>query len=165
MPQLPDSRDAKCVGVGVLVGLLLAATALQLRRYGLPVEAPPAIEDNRVDARTEDVRRGPAKITRRTEEIKPDGTKKITEEVRELGPEERRTAVASEESHSVVPPAPAKASRTRYVGLGVDPLDYARLPRLRAGVTLWSAFDVGLAYDARRPVLGGALAIEAAYRF
>jgi len=49
--------------------------------------------------------------------------------------------------------------------LGVDPLAYARLPRLRAGVTILGALDAGLAYDSRFSPAAGAFQIELAYRF
>jgi hypothetical protein len=134
-----------------------------LRLRGL-LAARPAIEDYKVDARTEDVRRGPVRISRKTV-IAPDGTKTI-ESTRDIGAIDSHTATTSEVSHKETPvgESPARA-RTRYVGLGIDPLRYAAMPRLRAGVTVLGAFDVGVAYDPRFSPVNGAVGLELAYRF
>lgn len=162
MLTLPESRDGRLVLLGVVFGLLLAGAGLELKNRFTDKPAAPEVVDFSSDNRTEDVRRGPVKITRRTE-TRPDGSK-VVEQTREIASEERHSTVAAETRHQEIP-APPRPSRTRYVGVGVDPLDYARLPRLRAGLTLWERLDAGVAYDARRPVLGGALTLEAAYRF
>jgi hypothetical protein len=106
----------------------------------------PEILDARVDARTEDFRRGPVKITRKTE-TKPDGTK-TTEQTREIAAEERHVEAVSEATHKETPVfAPQAPARTRYVGVGVNPLDYTRQWRGRAGLNVLGAVDAGVAVD------------------
>jgi hypothetical protein len=146
------------VAVVVIVALSLSLWRVQSQKHDLElvVASRPAIQDHKSKER----KVGP-KRTETTTTIAPDGTKTI-KKVQDVASEETKTEVA----HSEVPAAiPVRPSRTRYLGLGVDPLDYARLPRLRGGVTLLERLDVGLAYDARRPLTGGAVTIEAAWRF
>lgn len=159
--DLLSSRDGKYIVVILCLGGLLWAAGHRVTELDAALAARPVVLETHVDTRTEDFRRGPVKITRRTVTA-PDGTK-TTEQTREIAAEERHTETSSAKEHREKP-GQARA-RSRYVGLGVDPLDYARLPRLRAGLTLWSVLDAGLAYDPRRPLTGGAVQLEAAYRF
>lgn len=147
----------------VLSGLLLWACYV-IGEQRSQLDAKPVVLETRLDERTEDVRRGPVTITRRTE-TKPDGTK-VVEQKREVAGEERHIAASSDVHHEETPvSALAPRARNRYVGVGVDPLNYARLPRLRAGVTLFDRVDLGVAYDARFAPVSGAFQIEASYRF
>lgn len=127
------------------------------------LEGRPAVTD---DVKTKVVTRlveGPVRVVVKTV-VAPDGTR-TTEKTLERASREKDTGRESESHHVEVPPALPRSSRTRYVGLGIDPLNYARLPRLRAGVTVWNAVDVGVAYDSRFAPTSGAFGIEAAYRF
>lgn len=155
--KLPPSFYA----ITTLSLLLLWATHV-IGAQQAQLDARPLVEDFKTDARTEDVRRGPVKISRTTTTA-PDGTKTVVA-VREIAAEERHVEVKNEASHRETPVAAPRA-RTRYVGVGVDPLNYARLPRLRAGVTVFGALDLGVAYDARFAPTSGAFGLEAAYRF
>ena len=128
------------------------------------LDARPATTDWRVDDRTEDVRRGPSETTRRVVFDAVTGKKISSETVKKTGPVESHTEIASEAKHTETP-VPAARSRSRYVGVGIDPLDYARLPRLRAGMTVFSVLDLGVAYDSRFAPTSGAFGLEAAYRF
>lgn len=159
--DLLNSREGKYILVILALGGLLWGAGRRIAELDAALAARPATFDSQVDDRTEDVRRGPIKRTTTTTTA-PDGTKTRTAVV-EIASEERHIeATRAKEHHE----APAQARpRARYVGLGVDPLNYARLPRLRAGVTLWSVLDAGVAYDARLPVTGGAFQLEATYRF
>lgn len=149
MPFLPRSSYV----IAVLAALLLwAGKVITVQQTQL--DARPLVEDHSVDARSEDVRRGPVRISRTTITA-PDGTKTVAQ-VREVAAEERHTESVVETAHKETPIA--SRARTRYVGLGVDPLDYARIPRLRAGVTVFGAVDVGVAFDRR-------FWVEVAYRF
>ncbi len=95
----------------------------------------------------------------------PDGTRTVNS-VREESPVEISKTIVLENTHKEIPwDAGEPRNRTRYVGIGVDPLNYARIPRLRAGLTFLGSIDVGIAYDARFPPVAGAFSIEAAYRF
>lgn len=157
---LPESNEGKLALFSTVMCLVLL---VRIGHMQAQLDAKPLVEDFKVDARTEDVRRGQVTVRRHTE-IKPDGTKTVDSE-RVQGAVESHSEAKTETSHKEIPNGLLARPRTRYVGLGVDPLDYARLPRMRAGLTLWERVDAGLAYDARRPILGGALTLEAAYRF
>lgn len=137
------------------VMLLWAGKVITVQQTQL--DARPLVEDFKADARVEDVRRAPVTIKRRTETTKPDGTKKVVDSERIIGAVDSHVEATSEVSHKETPAAAPRA-RTRYVGVGVDPLNYLALPRLRAGVTVFGAVDVGVAYDKR-------FWLEAAYRF
>lgn len=159
--DLLSSRDGKYIAVILALGGLLWMAGRRIQELDATLAANPAVLETSVDSRTEDFRRGPVKRTTTTTKA-PDGTK-TTVTVSEIASEERRTEASSAKEHQEKP-VQARA-RNRYVGLGVDPLDYGRLPRLRAGLTLWSVLDAGLAYDSRLPVGRGAFQLEASYRF
>lgn len=158
--RLPSKQEAVAA---VILGLsaLLYMARQEIRVLRATLAARPEVHERVETDRTEDVRRGPVKITRRTE-TKPDGTK-VTEQVREIASEERKI-VASTDTTRDEKPAPLPPARTRYAGLALDPFD-ARRPRVRGGLTLFDSFDAGLAYDSRFPILRGALQAELTYRF
>jgi hypothetical protein len=146
----------------LLLCLILCAgvyrAGLEIERLKAQLAARPEILVTAVDTRSEDVRRGPVTITRKTTTT-PQGVKTV-ESTREIGAVETHTEAKREDAKKETPvqAAPERA-RTRYVGLAVNPLDYARVPRFRGGVTLWSAVDLGVATDFRH------LWVESSYRF
>ena len=164
-PPLPKSADRRLVLGVIVLGLLLAAAGRKITQLQEALNARPLVEDFQVDDRDETFRRGPVKITTKTI-IAPDGTKTI-EKTEEKSAEERHVAIKAESGHKEAPVVEAAGARPRkrYVGVGVDPLAYARMPRLRAGVNVWGALDVGLAYDSRFSPHNGALQVELTYRF
>lgn len=161
---LPKSTDGRLVLGCVILGFLLIMAGLRIQQLDTLLAARPLVSDHVVDNRTEDVRRGPVKKIK-TVVTAPDGTKTVTTST-DSGAVEVHKKSESETSHQEIPiQDPASRARTRYVGLGVDPLNYARLPRLRAGVTLWERLDAGVAYDSRFSPVAGAFQLEAAWRF
>lgn len=147
-----------------LLGLLLLWATHVISVQQAALDARPLVEDFKTDARAEDVRRDPVTVKRHSETTRPDGTKSVVDSERVIGAVESHTENKSESSHKETPIAAPRA-RTRYVGLGIDPLRYAAFPRLRAGVTVFGALDLGVAYDARFSPTSGAFGLEAAYRF
>ena len=158
---LPTSNEGKLALASTLLCLILL---VRLARVQTRLDAKPETMDGSVDHRTEDVRRGPVKIT--TERVvSPDGTK-TTKRVREEGVVETKKTFVLESTHKEVPWSDAEAPRTRYLGFGVNPLDYTRQWRGRGGLTIFGSIDAGVAIDVNpvllkldRPML------ELAYRF
>jgi hypothetical protein len=165
IPLLPRKGEGRHVVVIVILGGLLMMAGQEVLRLRSLLAARPVVEDYKTDARTEDVRRGPVTRKRKTV-IAPDGTK-TTESELTIGAIDSHIEAKSESTHKETPVGGplARAGRTRYVGLGIDPLRYAAMPRLRAGVTILGAFDVGVAYDSRFSPTNGAAGLELAYRF
>lgn len=140
LPLLPPKDCLFILGLAVL-GLGCWRSGLEIERLKSErVE----IQDTRVDNRTEDVRRGPVKKVK-TVVVAPDGTKTTTTSTDSGAVEIRKTANV-EASHKETPPPPSR-TRTRYVGLGVNPLAYTREWRARAGMNVLGAFDAGVALD------------------
>lgn len=155
---LPKSTEARLVLGIVVLGLCLAMAGRRITQLEAALKARPEIMDGSVDHRTEDVRRGPVKVTR-TVKTEADGTRTVNS-VREEGVTEIKKTFDISTTHKEVPwddGEPTK--RTRYLGLGVDTQDYLKVPRVRAGLTFLGALDAGVATDFKR------LWIETAYRF
>ncbi len=163
IPPFPKSVEARLVLALVVMGGGLMMAGRQIVALNERLAAKPEIFDAYIDDRTEDVRRGPVTIKRKSVTT-PDGTKTVESE-RVIGPVETHTTSKTETEHKETPIGPAETKRTRYVGVGIDPLDYARLPRFRAGVTFLGRLDVGAAYDGRFKPRDGAFQIETSYRF
>ncbi len=160
----PKSAEGRLVLAVIALGVLLALAGRRIVQLDAELAARPEVMDGTVDHRTEDVRRGPVKITRSVVTA-PDGTRTVNS-VREESPVEISKTTVLENTHKEIPwDAGEPRNRTRYVGIGVDPLNYARIPRLRAGLTFLGSIDVGVAYDARFSPVSGAFSLEAAYRF
>ena len=151
---LPKSLDERFLLACVVLGLMLAAAGAKILRLQEQLAARPAVEEHQATR----VVTGPTRTVYRTITA-PGGT--VTVE-KERTVESR--VVETVRDHSETPVA-LPHNRTRYVGLGIDPLRYAALPRLRAGVTFFGAVDLGVSYDARFSPTGGAFGVEAAYRF
>ena len=132
LPQIPH-KDAILVGTIAVLAFLLWRAGTGLEVLQAQLDARPALLTAHVDVRTEDFRRGPVKITRKTVTNLKDGTKTV-ESTREIAAEERRTETASADARKETPTVAATTFiRKRYVGLGVNPLDYTGEWRLRAG--------------------------------
>lgn len=139
-PRLPPSAYV----IAALALLLLWAVHV-IGKQQAQLDARPLVESFKVDARTEDVRRGPVRISRTTTTA-PDGTKTTTS-TREIAAEERHTEVKTEASYKETPAPLRHTPKTRYVGQGVNPLDYTRQWRGRGGLTVLGALDAGVAVD------------------
>lgn len=152
--SLPPSRmDTRLLLGCIALGLLLAAAGHRITELNAELRARPATEE-RVVTRTV---QGPTRTEVRTI-VKPGG-ERIEERIVYV---ESKTTERDREFSST--PSAARA-RTRYLGIGVDPLDYARAPRIRAGATVFGSFDAGVAYDPRLAPTKGAVQLEIAYRF
>lgn len=155
LPRLP--RSAYVIAVLSLL-LLWAGKVIVVQQTQL--DARPLTEDVKLDARTEDVRRGPVEISRTTT-VAPDGTK-TTVAVRKIAAEERHTAASTESAHKETPVPVWRP--TRYVGASLTPLDWQH-PRISAGVTYGGRLDLGVYWDTARRLNDGALGAETRYRF
>jgi len=155
-PILPRSLDGRLAVGCILLALMLAAAGAKIVRQQEQLDAKPAVTERVVYRKVQ----GPTRVEVRTI-TKPDG-EKIVERIRVVEKVEIDTMT---EYVEVPVGALAPKKRTRYLGIGVDPLNYARLPRIRAGVTLWNKVDAGVSYDARFSPVGGAVGLELAYRF
>lgn len=149
MLPLPEKREPYEIAAILILGVLLALAGQRISALSVQ----PEIQEKTVYK----IEEGPSRTTKRTI-TKPDG-EKIVEQIREV--EHRTVERESDKSEKPV----FAPSRGRYVGLGVDPFDYARVPRLRAGLSIFEILDVGVAYDYRRRLNDGALMCEVAYRF
>ena len=157
MPLWPKSLNDRLLVACIILGLLLAAAGAKIVRQQEQLDAKPAVQDRVVYRKVQ----GPTRVEVRT--ITKPGGEVIVERIRvvEKVEIERQTEYVEVPAHVLAP-----KKRTRYVGLGVDPLNYARLPRIRAGVTLWNGtVDAGVSYDARFSPIAGAVGLEMAYRF
>lgn len=168
LPLLPlpkTTADERFIVGAVILAVLLVAAGRRIVQLQAALDAKPLVTDFKSDDRTEDVRRGPVKISRTTT-TEPDG-RKVVVQVREVAAEERHTEDKTATIHQETPvQAPGGRARTRYVGLGINPLDYAHQGRLRAGVTLFGAFDAGVALDVNPLGLGFSRPmLELTYRF
>ena len=146
------------MAVGLIVmGLLLAAAGAKILRLQEALAVKPRVE-NRVVTRTV---QGPTRVEVRT--ITKPGGETIVERIRYT--ESKTTDKAVEHIEAPVF-APLARPRTRYAGLVIDPLRYAALPRLRAGLTMFKgSVDLGVSYDWRFPATAGAFGLETAWRF
>lgn len=149
----PKSLDERLLIGCVILGVLLAAAGAKILRLQEQLAARPEIDDHQ-SVRTV---QGPTRTVYRT--IEKPGGERIVE--RERTVESRVVETVIDHTEALAAPR----ARNRYVGFGVDPLRYAALPRLRAGVTVFRSVDLGVSYDARFSPVGGAFGIEAAYRF
>lgn len=143
MPRLPRSAYAIA---GLSVALI--AACLHIRSLQATIAARPAVQDRIVTKTVQ----GPTRTEIRTI-IKPGGERV----------EERIVYVASktterEKDHSEAP-QPVRL-KTRYVGLSMTGLDYAR-PTFKAGMTVLGTYDLGGTFDTRRMIPG----VEASWRF
>lgn len=154
--MLPSKLDERLLLVCIVLGLLLAAAGAKIVRQQEQLAAKPAIQERVVYRKVQ----GPTRTEVRT--ITKPGGEVVRERIRVVEKVEIDTMT---EYVEVPVGALAPKKRTRYVGLGVDPLNYARLPRIRAGVTLWNTVDAGVSYDARFSPVAGAVGLELAYRF
>lgn len=163
LPLLPH-KDTILVGTIAILTFMLWQAGQGLERLQAQLDARPLVTDHKVDARTEDYRRGPTKTVRKTV-VAPDGTK-TTETTREVAAEERHTEAKTETLHTETPIAlPQAPARTRYVGLALNPFHYTR-PRLSAGLTFWDGrLDAGAYWDSKLPWDNGAFGAETRYRF
>lgn len=151
--MLPSKLDERLLLVCIVLGLLLAAAGAKIVRLQEQLAAKPAVVDRVVYKRVQ----GPTRVEVRT--ITKPGGETVVERIRTV----ESVIVDTVTEHAEAPAAPRP--RNRYLGVGVDPLNYARLPRIRAGVTLWNTVDAGVSYDARFSPVGGAVGLELAYRF
>lgn len=150
---LPSKLDERLLLVIIVLGLLLAAAGAKILRLQEQLAARPAVEERVVYKRVQ----GPVRVEVRT--ITKPGGEKVVERIRTV----ESVVVDTVTEHAEAPAAPRP--RNRYLGVGVDPLNYARMPRIRAGVTLWNTVDAGVSYDARFSPVAGAVGLELAYRF
>lgn len=126
-----------------VVGLL----ALAKRQHEMItlLRAAPTVQfrDRIVEKRV--VVRGPVHVVKEVVKA-PDGTV-ITHVTTDLAPETVTTDKEMERERVEVPPqAPDSTRRTRYAGFGFDPAR-PRLWRARTGLTVFRAFDAGMAVD------------------
>ena len=142
MPHLPRSAYA-------IVGLSLAliAACLHIRSLQATIAAKPTTQDRVVTKTVQ----GPTRTEIRTI-VKPGG-ERVEERI--VYVESKTTERENEHSEK-----PAANRRSRYVGLGIDPLDYHR-PTVRAGLNLWDTYDIGGTLDTRNMRPG----VELAFRF
>lgn len=156
LPLLPKTLDERLLLVIVVLGLALAGAGAKILRLQEQIAAKPAVEDRIIYKRVQ----GPIRVEVRT--ITKPGGEVVVERIRTV----ERVEIERENAHLEAPATPLARPRTRYLGLGVDPLRYAALPRLRAGVTFFAGrLDAGVAYDARFSPVAGAFGLELAYRF
>ncbi len=164
LPLIPHKDSLLAVTI-LILGLYCWRAGLEIESLKAALDARPELLATHIDARTEDVRRGPVTVKRKTTTL-PDGTK-TTESERTIGPVESHIATKTEDTRKETPvAAPVARARTRYGGLGVNPLAYTREWRGRGGVNVLGFLDAGVALDFDpiglkfdRPML------EATYRF
>lgn len=131
----------------LILSALLCLACAEIMHLRSLVASKPAVENKEVIRTVQ----GPTRTEIRTI-IKPGG-ERVEERI--VYVESKVTDRATE--HSEIP---AKDQRTRYFGLGINPLDYGR-PTVRAGLTVYGALDIGGTFDTRSMRPG----VEAAYRF
>lgn len=152
--SLPPSRfDMRLLLGCIALALLLAAAGHRIVELNAMLDAKPEVSE-RIITRTV---QGPTRTEVRTI-VKPGG-----ERVEERIVYVESKVTERDREHSESPSAPKR--RTRYLGIGVDPLDYARAPRIRAGATVFGSVDAGIAYDPRLAPTKGAVQLEISYRF
>lgn len=165
---LPKSNEGKLALFSTVASLVLLVL---LTRAQTQLDAKPVVEDFKVDARTEDVRRGTVAIKRKSV-TEPDGTKTVESE-RIIGPVESHTTSNAESSRRETPIGLLARPRTRYAGLSVPIAAFAQprlaRPTVSLGLTIWGAWDGGLGIDtakmAKPTDLPEALRLETRYRF
>jgi len=155
LPRLP--RSAYVIG---LLSLLLLWAGKVITVQQTLLDAKPLVEEHKVDARTEDVRRGPVKKVKTTTTL-PDGTKTTTTTT-DSGPVEIHKDVKLEVARKETPVAVRVP--TRYVGASLTPLDWQH-PRISAGLTFHGRLDLGAYWDTARRLNDGALGLESRYRW
>ena len=141
----------------VLLCALLALAGPEIVRLRAIIDAKPLVEMTKVDARTEDVRRGPVKISRTTITA-PDGTKTTTS-VREIKSEKRHSEVRIEEARKETPIAVRRPRRWGY--LDFDPRAGFVPVGARLGMDVIGDFGAGAWYY--RP--GNAFGVTVGGRF
>lgn len=155
-------RDTWYIGcILLLVGVLWLAH-LKLRAAELALATKPKVEYVKQIFEKTVTTAGPERVVEKIREIP--GGERIIERVVYRDTVKTETGTETKVDRKEEAACPPAASRKRYVGLALDPLNTQR-PRLRAGLTIWNRFDLGGAYDSRFAPNQGALQIEAAYRF
>lgn len=147
-PLFPRTREGRLILALVVALFALAASV----RHGFElqgvIDAKPTVQDRIITKTVQ----GPTRTEIRTI-IRPGG-ERIEEKI--VYVESKTTE--REKEHSEAPAA--VRLKTRYVGLGINPQDYAR-PIVRAGLTVWGTYDLGGTFDTRRMIPG----VEASWRF
>lgn len=127
------------------------------------LRARPTVEfrDRVVEKRV--IVKGPVRIVK--EVVKATDGTITTRTTTDKAPETTTTDKAKEVERVEVPPQVPDAPRTRYIGIALDPFDRGMPKRARAGLTLWSRIDAGVAWEPRRSPRDGPVQIEMTYRF
>lgn len=130
-----------------IILVLFLASCGEIMRLRAIVQARPTVQDRVVTKTVQ----GPTRTEVRT--IFKPGGERVEERI--VYVESKTTEREKEHSEK-----PAANRRSRYVGLGLDPLDCHR-PIVRAGLNLWDTYDIGGTFDTRAMRPG----LEVAFRF
>ena len=154
MTQLHPPLPRSALVVIAIMGGLIYMSGQEIARLRAVVDAKPLVEDFKVDDRTETVRRGPVTLKRHTETTAPDGTKKVVESTREIGPVETKLEAKTETGHKETPPLTAPKFKRRWGYLDFEPTKGYIPVGGRLGMDLVGDFGAGAWYYHPAKALG-----------